>query len=428
LPAYIVIGLGYGDEGKGLVTDYLARQHKASGVVRFNGGAQAAHNVVLPNGLHHTFSQFGSGTFSGTPTYLSEHMLVNPHSLFIEWDKIAETWAFPDGLLHVHRDALITTPFHIAANRVREAARGHKHGTCGMGIGETVLASKNGYEIRAYDLLAPRRLKSKLEELTHHLRLSLTEDVHKLPDRWNDKEYQKLVNPTWITEAIEVYRIFAKAVPFYSDPPWKEDETWIFEGAQGVLLDQFFGWHPHTTWSHTTPRNARELLRGSGMEPHVVGVTRSYMTRHGAGPFVTEDPSLLPCFPEAHNNGEGWQGNWRVGWPDLCALKYAIHACEGVDSLAVTHLDRVEHDWKICISYGGNEFLAPLAFKEANRSSWLRERSLALNRLRDSKPEYVESDMTADKLIGILEDATGLDVDLGSYGPTYRDMKVPLRA
>jgi hypothetical protein len=65
MPAYIVTGLGFGDEGKGLVTDYLARQHKASGVVRFNGGAQAAHNVVLPNGLHHTFSQFGSGHFTG---------------------------------------------------------------------------------------------------------------------------------------------------------------------------------------------------------------------------------------------------------------------------------------------------------------------------------------------------------------------------
>ena len=133
-------GLGYGDDGKGAIVDWLCRDAgPGPHVVRFNGGAQAAHNVVTADGRHHTFAQFGSGSFArGARRSCRAFVLVDPLALAAE----ADTWprpGVPDALdrLTVDRDALLTTPYH-AANRAREAARGTgRHGSCGMGIGET---------------------------------------------------------------------------------------------------------------------------------------------------------------------------------------------------------------------------------------------------------------------------------------------------
>src|SRR5258707_5943403 len=139
----IVVDLGYGDAGKGTVVDWLCSPGQAGGprtVVRFNGGAQAAHNVVTQDGRHHTFAQFGSGTLSapGTRTYLSRFMLVDPLALVGEAEHLARLGvAAPLALVAIDRDALLTTPYHQAANRAREAARGAaRHGSCGMGVGE----------------------------------------------------------------------------------------------------------------------------------------------------------------------------------------------------------------------------------------------------------------------------------------------------
>lgn len=115
----------------------------------------------------------------------------------------------------------------------------------------------------------------------------------------------------------------------------------VFEGAQGVLLDETFGFHPHTTWSNCTPDNALALLHGSDHHVTVLGVTRAYATRHGHGPFPTEDTRLLQqLHPEAANHCHPYQGEFRVGHLDAVLLRYAIDACQGrIDGLAVTHLD-----------------------------------------------------------------------------------------
>src|SRR5688572_14625628 len=139
--AIILSGLGYGDEGKGTWTDFLARTEQVHTVVRFNGGAQAGHNVVTPDGRHHTFAQFGSATFvRGVSTHLSRFMLLNPLRLRRE-DAELRALGVSDALdrLTVDWRALVTTPFQVAANRLRELARGDaRHGSCGMGIGETM--------------------------------------------------------------------------------------------------------------------------------------------------------------------------------------------------------------------------------------------------------------------------------------------------
>lgn len=318
----VVVGLGFGDEGKGAVVDALCAARPTTAVIRFNGGAQAAHNVVA-EGRHHTFSQFGAGTFSGVPTHLSRFVLVEPFALATEARQLeAAGVPNPLALLSVDGRALLTTPFHIHANRAREDARGDaRHGSCGKGIGETVWYSLRADAPTVADCARPAVLRRKLDALARF--------------------YERLTQPPdSVDELVSLYRDFAGAVRFTDGGEagqLADRGRVVFEGAQGVLLDEHHGFHPHTTWSTTTPHNARELLDG---RPHtVLGVVRTFHTRHGAGPFPTEDAAVLARYPERHNGTGRYQGAWRAGHLDATLLDYAIAACDGVDALAVTHLD-----------------------------------------------------------------------------------------
>jgi adenylosuccinate synthase len=115
----------------------------------------------------------------------------------------------------------------------------------------------------------------------------------------------------------------------------------IFEGAQGALLDSNYGFWPHVTRTDTTFNNAEKLLHGSAVRMTRLGVLRAYATRHGAGPFPSENAWLTKRLPDKHNRGDEWQGAFRVGWPDLLATRYALKVCGGADSLAITNLDRL---------------------------------------------------------------------------------------
>ncbi len=118
----------------------------------------------------------------------------------------------------------------------------------------------------------------------------------------------------------------------------------VFEGAQGVLLDENFGFHPHTTWSNTTPANALQLIKEaqSSAQTTVLGLTRAYQTRHGTDPFPTEAKSVTLALPEPHNPTNEWQGPFRAGWLDLSLLRYAIQVSGRIDGLIVTCLDRLQ--------------------------------------------------------------------------------------
>lgn len=344
-----VTGLGFGDEGKGAIVDALARDHVGPLplVVRHNGGGQAAHNVHVgyDTGVHHhTFSQLGSASFLGCPTHLSSHFLLNPVTFLKELDE----WSMTTGTrLSVSIDpmAKVVTPYHMAANAAREDARGEgRHGSCAQGVGELVSDSLHPVRsisvMRAGLLREPSYVRTGLDMWRHMKAVDIANIGQPVPDWfWDDTAMDHYVRDFVSAGTILEFVADIDALNLRSNI--------IFEGAQGVLLDEDYGFHPHTTWSHTTLRNVARILdrvHGSARESlpydstnyRKIGVTRTYMTRHGAGPFMTEDPTIDR--PEPDNDTGTYQGEFRIGHFDMVALRYAI-LVSGVNELAVTHLD-----------------------------------------------------------------------------------------
>jgi len=325
--AWVVIDLGFGDSGKGTITDWLVRTGGAKLVVRWNGGAQAGHNVVTADGRHHTFSQFGAGSFvPGVRTHLSEEMVVHPTALLVEENVLRSKGVEPE--LTIAESARIITPWHQAAGRIRELALGH--GTCGVGVGEAVRDALDHPDdvLRARDLLGDAR--AKLRRIRERLRPPEGDDPRAVAERrvLEDPDLER----RW---ADAVAPVRTRIVP----DEIRLDGPVVLEGAHGVLLDEWRGFHPHTTWHSCTSGAATSWLSRHGLDGEVkrLGVLRTYLTRHGAGPFPTETKELT--FAEHHNDSSGYQGPFRLGWPDVALAKYAL-AVSDVDGLALTHCDR----------------------------------------------------------------------------------------
>ena len=153
MEAFAVIGANWGDEGKGLITDFLCRQVENPLVIRYNGGCQAGHTVVSPEGVRHVFSHFGSGTLAGAPTYLSKHFVVNPILFNREYDVLVEKGIVPK--VCVHPDCIVTTPFDMMINQATEKARkGDRHGSCGYGLFETLQRVGTSFNFTVGDMRA----------------------------------------------------------------------------------------------------------------------------------------------------------------------------------------------------------------------------------------------------------------------------------
>ncbi len=340
--AVIVQGLGFGDEGKGATVDFLTRELRADLVVRYCGGSQAGHNVVLPDGRRHAFAQFGAGTLAGAATYLGEQMVINPPAMHKEARHLFEmTGDDPFLKLLIHPRALVSTVYHQQLNRLRELARGTaRHGSCGHGIGETrSYWLKHGQDaVFAADLKDHQALAGKLELLRQRVLLEAQELVEHIPEdhRWR---LELLMEPA--RQIARQLRQMAAPLQFQAVVP--EYTTAIFEGAQGVLLDEWRGFHPYTTWSTVTLQHALAMVEESEADEFcTLGVTRAYMTRHGAGPLPTWDPELDARLSDLGNPTNAWQGTIRRGWLDLVLLRYAAEAVGGpLDGLAVNCLDQL---------------------------------------------------------------------------------------
>ena len=420
MKAFVVVDLGFGDAGKGLLTDYLVRRHEAKLVVRFNGGAQAGHNVLDARGREHTFSQLGSGTFvPGVSTHLASPVVVHPTALLVEAERLAELGE-PNVLARVSIDpaCLVTTPFQQAANRLRERLRsGDRHGSCGVGVGETVADALAMPElaVRFGELLYPDRLSPRLEALRQHKLAEFSAKVG-AADPEIGRELALLqsdaVSERWLSLAVGV----ARAVRIASDEAVAETRgPVVFEGAQGALLDENFGFHPFTTWSRCTPAGARELLTRIGWSHPVetIGVLRAYAVRHGPGPLPTEDPLVVAKTSERHNQTGPWQGPVRKGWLDLTLLDYALRACAGVDALALTHLDALGAlaPYRWCERY--------TSIPKLELPGSLSEQAELTQQLFGAEPSYTtHTDASPEMLCERLAERAGVPVKYGSAGPS----------
>lgn len=323
MKAKVVIGSGYGDEGKGLFTNYFASLSKKSVVIRFNGGAQAGHTIVSRDGKRHVFGHFTANSFlNNARGYLSQHFLINPIIFLKELNSLQALGLNP--VIAVHDDAYITTPYDMAINQWLEKSRGvdSRHGSCGLGIGETVHRSEIAKKLlQIKDTSSASVLKEKLYVIRDffkfrvnelHLNDYLTESDFMLSDGLIDRFIDdiKTMKETLIT-----------GVNFLNHEYFSDCKI-IFEGAQGLMLDQIMGEFPHVTRSNTGLKNVIDICKQNNiLELDVLYATRCYKTRHGAGSLKNE----LGFKPYANiidetNIPNEYQGSLRFAYLDIDEL------------------------------------------------------------------------------------------------------------
>lgn len=350
MDAHVVIGANYGDEGKGLMTDFLVRRHSADVVVRFNGGAQAGHTVT-DGDMRHVFSHFGSGTLAGAFTYLSRFFVCNPILFEEEFLRL-----LTPPRVGVDPNAMVTTPWDMLLNQEAEKARSQRHGSCGVGFNETI----------------HRCSDPKFATPFHRLYKTDTTWLAGIVLQYVPRRCKELGLDKAATARCMNFRLaepFLKACRFMRDacilvpPELLSGKRIVFEGAQGLLLCQSNeADFPHLTRSHTGVRNVVDLAPTMGVDKlHLVYVSRTYLTRHGAGPLPNEwDPNEVP---------KGIRDDTNLPHPFQGTLRFAP-----LDEAALT--DRILRDADIAGSFRGSVALAvtcqdqyPLAINAAFSSS-----------------------------------------------------------
>lgn len=347
----IVIGLGFGDECKGMAVAHESGRAVAMGLdvlnVRFNGGPQAAHNVRVRTSdgatLHHTHSQFGSGTLLGARTVLTQGMLFSPVSLAAEASRLSKLCDEPRMLsrLSVDRRCPVVLPLHAKVNQSLERARGNgKHGSTGLGIGiaRTCEAATKNEEVPV-DMLVTVESLGNRKALAKQLRfwknwleerfdVKLSQGREELEEeaRWLHDGFSGLVS-----NDLHVLDDADATVRKAMDDGWTEV---VFEGSQGILLDERYGWFPHVTYGDMTASNALGIA--DGRSTRILGITRCYQTRHGAGPMPTEGTYSAD---EPDNGTSEWAGAFRTGLLDMPTLARAADIVSPA-GIAVSCLDR----------------------------------------------------------------------------------------
>ena len=327
--AQIVIGLGFGDEGKGITTDFLSHQNPESIVIRFSGGQQAAHTVMI-NDKKHIHSSFASGALRGLPSYFSEHCTIHPTFLFNEREELKEKGGNTE--LHIHPLAKVTTPFDVWQNR--KNSKNIEHGTCGKGVGATMKRNESPYKLFAIDLIAPRQmLIEKLKGIAY---------------------YYGFLDGKTIEEELNVFLEAIAAIDWkISDYNYlKSFDNLIFEGSQGILLDMDHGVFPNVTYAHTTSKNAHGICKLLNIDDiEIYYVTRSYATRHGSGWMANERELELKNNEEETCVFNEYQKELRFGDLDYDLLNYSLkldaaYSLNAKRNLVVTCMDQLEQDYK----------------------------------------------------------------------------------
>ena len=412
----VVLGTQWGDEGKGKIVDLLTEQAEA--VVRFQGGHNAGHTLVI-NGEKTVLHLIPSGILrDNVVCYIGNGVVLSPDALLKEIAQLEETGVPVRERLKLSPSCPLILPYHIALDNAREVARGKsKIGTTGRGIGPAYEDKVARRGLRLADLLHPERFAEKLKDVLSYHNFALK-------NYYNTEEidYQTVLN-----DALEMGRQLAPLVERVTDrlhERREKGEHILFEGAQGSLLDIDHGTFPFVTSSNTT---AGGVSTGSGFGPlyldYVLGITKAYTTRVGAGPFPTE----LDCEAGRHLAKKGHEFGAttgrprRCGWFDAVALRQAIQI-NSVSGLCLTKLDVLDglDTIKICVDYKnaqGVSITTPVDAEEYETIEPVYEEVPGWTESTFGAKTLDELPANAKAYIKKLEDVTGAPIDIISTGP-----------
>jgi adenylosuccinate synthase len=426
VPAIVIVGSQWGDEGKGKFVDVLTE--RADWVVRFQGGSNAGHTIVI-DGVKTALSLLPSGILRpGVKCLLGAGVVLNPAVLIAEMERLRVAGGeISPARLVIDRDAHLVLDYHVAIDKAREAQRGaNRIGTTGKGIGPAYEDRSQRSGIRCADLLhlegVRARVLAHVEEKNKILRHVLASDSEiEFEPLWKALEGHAAILAPYIGNGSSV-----------THEALRDGQNVIFEGAQGVLLDQVHGTYPFVTSSSTIAGSA---AIGVGVGPRmidsVVGLAKAYTTRVGEGPFPTEIEGGVgdELRSKGHEYGTVTGRPRRCGWFDAVALRRAVRI-SGIDSLIVTKLDVLsgQPSLKICTGYRSG-------------SHELNDFPALAHEFRDLEPQYVEmpgwqEDITqvrswselpkaAREYVRELERLVGCPVHLVSVGPG-REATIPL--
>ena len=427
----VVVGTQWGDEGKGKIVDWLTDH--AQGVVRFQGGHNAGHTLVI-GGKKTVLHLVPSGILrAGVTCFIGNGVVLSPEALIKELDELAAAGVDAESRLKISEACPLILPYHQAIDVAREKAKGAgKIGTTGRGIGPAYEDKVARRAIRLQDLLHPKRFAEKLAELLDYHNFVLTKYLGA-----EAVDFQKVFDGA-MAVAPRMSKMIAD-VPRALYDANNAGQNLLFEGAQGTLLDIDHGTFPFVTSSNCV---AGAAAAGAGVGPgslhYVLGITKAYTTRVGSGPFPTElydavdklDPVGLHMSTRGQEFGATTGRARRCGWFDAAALKRAIQI-NGVSGLCVTKLDVLDglEEMKICTGYnidGKFSDILPVGADDLARCVPVYE-SMAgwqdstvgvrsLNALPAAARAYIQR----------MESVCGVPVDMISTGPD-RDETIVLR-
>ena len=412
----VVLGTQWGDEGKGKIVDLLTEQAEA--VVRFQGGHNAGHTLVI-NGEKTVLHLIPSGILrDDVICYIGNGVVLSPEALLKEMKQLEETGIPVRERLKLSPACPLILPYHVALDQAREQARGEaKIGTTGRGIGPAYEDKVARRGLRVADLLHPQRFARKLKEVMEYHNFSL---LHYYKTEVVD--YEKVLNDT-MAMAQELIPMIDRVSDRLHEHYLQGDHI-LFEGAQGSMLDIDHGTYPYVTSSNTT---AGGTSTGSGFGPlyldYVLGITKAYATRVGSGPFPTEldDENGRHLAKVGNEFGATTGRPRRCGWFDAVALRQAIQI-NSVSGLCLTKLDVLDglETIRICVDYknaDGDSITTPVDVEEYE----------AVQPVYEDMPGWSESTFGVKSLeqlpanalayIKRLEEVTGAPIDIISTGP-----------
>ena len=412
----VVIGAQWGDEGKGKIVDLLTE--KAGAVVRYQGGHNAGHTLVI-DGKKTVLHLIPAGILhAGVESYIGNGVVLCLRALFTEIAALEAAGVPVMERLHISPACALILPSHSALDQAREAARGaNKIGTTGRGIGPAYEDKIARRGLRLADLMQPETFRERLRELMDFHNFQLEHYYHAAPVSYDD------VASEWLAYAARV-RPLITDVTLAAYRHREAGDHIIFEGAQGAMLDIDHGTYPFVTSSSTAAGGA---ATGSGVGPrhldYILGIAKAYSTRVGGGPFPTEllDATGKHLAEVGHEYGATTGRARRCGWIDLPALRRAIYN-SSISGLCLTKLDVLDAlpQIQVCTAYdmdGARLDVAPVGADELARCQPVYETLPGWQSDTVGITDYSALPEKARAYIAYLENALGLPIAIVSTGP-----------